>query len=254
VAFIQGASHGIGRGIAEALAAEGCDLFLTSRTEAGLVAASRELIGRHGVRVHFHSADSGNIAEVQASVAAAIQEFGRLDILVANSGGPPAGTFRDLTLDQWRAGAELLLVSPVALLKAALPTLEKSPTPRFFVITSSSSRQPVDGLTLSNTYRPGVVGLIKALAGELAPKGICCHSLAPGRIDTARLQSVIEMQAERTKVDPSTIRSGMVASIPLGRIGKPADLGNLAAFLSSPLAGYLTGQNWLVDGGLIRAI
>ncbi len=173
---------------------------------------------------------------------------------MANSGGPPAGTFHDLTLDQWRSGAELLLVSPVALLKAALSTLEKSPSPRFFVITSSSSRQPVDGLTLSNTYRPGVVGLVKTLAGELAPKGICCHSLAPGRIDTARLQSVIEMQAERAMADPSAIRGAMVASIPLGRIGKPADLGNLAAFLSSPLAGYLTGQNWLVDGGLIRAI
>jgi len=254
VAIVQGASRGIGRGIAEALAAEGCNLVITGRDESSLNKAAKEIASPHGIRVETVSADSGNIAESDRIVHAAKEAFGRLDIIVANSGGPPPGAFRDLTIDQWRAAAELLIVSPVALLQAALPLLEQSPAPRFFVVTSSSSRQPVDGLTLSNTYRPGVMGLLKTLASELGPKGVCCHSLAPGRIDTSRLKSVIDMQAKRAGKSPEAIRDGMIASVPIGRLGQPADLGSLAAFLSSPLAGYLTGQNWLVDGGLVRTI
>jgi len=254
VALIQGASRGIGRGIANALAAEGCDLAITGRDEASLSKAAGEITSAHGVRVLPLVADSSSVAEVEESLSRTAKEFGRLDILVANSGGPPPGSFSTLTMDQWRAAAELLIVSPVALLGAAMPHLERSPAPRFFVVTSSSSRQPVDGLTLSNTYRPGVMGLIKTLAIELGPVGVCCHSLAPGRIDTSRLAAVIKMQAERAQVAADDIRESMVASIPVGRLGTPADLGSLAAFLSSPLASYLTGQNWLVDGGLVRTI
>ncbi len=254
VALVQGASRGIGRGIADALASEGCNLVITGRDEASLAEACEQIKKAHGVRATFVAADSGNIGEVEGSVDVARREFGRLDILVANSGGPPPGVFRDLKMEQWRAAAELLILSPVAMVQAALPMLEQSPAPRFFVVTSSSSRQPVDGLTLSNTFRPGVMGLVKTLASELGPKGVCCHSLAPGRIDTSRLAAVIKMQAERGKVEPEAVREGMIASIPLGRLGKPTDLGALAAFLSSPLAGYLTGQNWLVDGGLVKTI
>ena len=254
VAIVQGASKGIGRGIAEALAAEGCNLVLTARTPDTLEAAALDIATRHGVIAEPMAMDSAEIAALPSVVSKAIAGFGRLDIIVANSGGPAPGGFRDLAIEQWRAAAELVLISPVALLQAALPYLERSPAPRFFVVTSSSTREPVVGLTLSNTLRPGVVGLIKTLALELGPRGICCHSLAPGRIDTDRLAAVIQRQATIGNKSTDDVRAAMLGSIPLGRLGTTGDFGNVTAFLASPRASYLTGLNILIDGGLIKSI
>lgn len=254
VAIVQGASRGLGRGIAESLAAEGCDLLLTARNEKPLEKTAREIAAASGRRILHHPADSGDLAAVPDIVEHARRSFGRLDILVCNSGGPPPGGFAALTPEQWRAANDLLVVSPVILLQEALPLLKVSPAPRFFVVTSSSSRQPIPGLTLSNTYRPGLLGLIKSLAEELAADRIRCHSLAPGRFDTDRLKHLIDTQAASGGVTPQVIRERMLASIPAGRLGEPSDLGALVAFLCSPQADYLTGQNWLVDGGLIRTI
>lgn len=253
-AIIQGASKGIGRGIAEALAAEGCNVMITARTAETLATAGREIAARHGVRVETMALDSADLGAMPGLVNKTTAAFGRLDIVVANSGGPPPGGFRDLTMEQWRGASDLVLLSPVALLHAALPHLEKSPAPRFMVVTSSSTREPVVGLTLSNALRPGIVGLIKTLALELGAQGICCHSLAPGRIDTDRLAAVIQRQATIGNKSTDDVRAAMLGSIPLGRLGTTADFGNVAAFLASPRAGYLTGLNLLIDGGLIKSM
>jgi len=254
VAIVQGATKGIGRGIAEALAAEGVDLLLTARTAEALDATAKEIAAKSGRRVAWEAADSADLGAIARIVERAKKEFGRVDIVVCNSGGPSPGGVFDLTPEQWRAANELLYLSPVTLLKEAMPLLEKSPAPRFFVVTSSSTREPVMGLTLSNTFRPGVAGLIKTLAQELAPKRVRCHCLSPGRIDTERLAKVFAVQAQKRGVDASEVREASIASIPAGRIGNPADMGAVAAFLSSPKADYLTGMNWLIDGGLVKTI
>lgn len=253
-AIVQGTSQGLGRGIAEAFAAEGCNVILTARNEDALTRTASEIAERHGVRAVPYAADSADLTAVHALPGEAGLLFGRLDILVCNSGGPPPGTFDTIEPQQWRDAADLLILSPVTLLKAALPLLRQSPAGRFFIVTSSSTRQPVHGLTLSNVFRPGIVGLIKTLAEELAADGICCHSLAPGRFDTARLANLMKVLAEKKGVTPEDIRAQMEASIPAGRLGQPEELGALAAFLASGRAGYLTGQNWLADGGLVNTI
>ncbi len=254
VALVQGASKGIGRGIAEALAAEGCDLFLTARSKEPLRDAADAIAKRHGVRVMHHQADSGNLAEIPSLLKVIETDFGRLDIIACNSGGPPPGGIRDLSPEQWQDASRLLITAPVYLLQQGLTLLKKSPAPRFFIVTSSSTRVPVAGLTLSNTFRPGVVGLIKTLTDELAPERVACHSIAPGRFDTERLDHVITLQSKKFNKTPEQVRSDMIASIPAGRLGDVADIGGLVAFLCSPRADYLRGGNWLVDGGLVRGV
>ncbi len=254
VALVQGASKGIGRGIAEALATEGCDLMLTARTEDTLLRTAREIADSTGRRVLYNVADSAYF-EPQEKVLQRIEdEFGRLDIIVCNSGGPPSGTIQTLSVTQWRQAADLLIVAPVYLAKVALPLLKRSPAPRVFVITSSSTREPIDGLTLSNVFRPGVVGMIKTMATELAEEKVCCHAISPGRINTERLVNVLCMQASRSGRSPEEVRDDLLQKIPAGRLGRPDDIGHLIAYLSSPIADYLTGMNWMVDGGLVKSI
>jgi 3-oxoacyl-[acyl-carrier protein] reductase len=254
VAIVQGASRGLGRGIAEALAAEGCDLIVSARSEGPLreaAAAISQVSGRRAIPVAMDSSDAGAAV---ALVQAARSNFGRLDIVLANSGGPPPGGALDLADAQWAAAAELLLISPMRLIRESLPLLRESPAPRVMIVTSSSTRQPVPGLTLSNTFRPAICGLVKTLSEELARDRVRIHSLAPGRFDTDRLREVIQVQSARSGKTPEQVTDAMLASIPAGRLGEPIELGHLAAFLASPLADYLTGCNWLIDGGLIRAI
>ncbi|MEQ8821856.1 MAG: SDR family oxidoreductase [Sumerlaeia bacterium] len=253
-AIVQGASKGIGLGIARSLVEEGAHVLLTGRTEGPLASAAGELAALGRGRAEYAVCDSGDPAASASLAARAAKLFGRLDIVVCNSGGPPPGNFADLGLDAWRGASELLLISPVALLQAALPHLRKSPAGRFFVVTSSSTKAPIPGLTLSNVLRPGVLGLIKSLSQELAPHGICCHSLAPGRIDTDRLAMLFEKQATAAGISAAEQRQRVERSIPAGRLGATRDLGSLAAFLCSPQASYLNGGNWLVDGGLISSL
>ncbi|MCC5876181.1 MAG: SDR family oxidoreductase [Candidatus Sumerlaeia bacterium] len=254
VAIVQGASRGIGHGIADSLAAEGCNLLISARNETSLKDAARDLATRHGVRVEAIAGDSADPGLNQQLVDAAREKFGRLDILVCNSGGPPAGTFKTLGPDAWSAAANLIVVAPVDLLRRSLDLLAASPAPRFFVVTSSSTRVAIDGLTLSNVYRPAVVGLVKSLSSDLAAEGICCHSIAPGRIDTDRLRHLADVTSERTGQTPEEVLEGMRKATPAGRLGTPVDLGSLVAYLSSPAAEFLNGGNWLVDGGFVRAL
>ncbi len=253
-AIVQGASRGLGRAIAQALAAEGCDLLLSARTPGPLEAAAQAIASATGARVHAIACDSAAPDAPALLVAAARESFGRLDIMVCNSGGPPAGGIRDLSDAQWAAACELVVLGPVRLVREALPLLSHSPAPRLLIVTSSSTRQPVPGLTLSNTFRPAVAGLVRTLAEELAPERVRVHSLAPGRFDTDRLRHLFQVQAEKAGTTPGAIREGMIRTIPAGRLGEPAEFAALAAFLASPLADYMTGGNWLVDGGLVRCV
>jgi 3-oxoacyl-[acyl-carrier protein] reductase len=187
-----------------------------------------------------------------AAVAATVEGLGGLDLLLVNSGGPPAGRFEDLSDADWQRAIDGTLWSAVRLIRAATPYLRQSDRPAILVNLSSSVREPIPGLTTSNLLRPGLAGLLKSLVAELAP--IRINGLAPGRLATARIAELDASRAETTGLSLDEIRRQALARIPLGRYGDPAELGRVAAFLLSPAASYVSGAIVPVDGGMIRAL
>ena len=188
--------------------------------------------------------DVSNGADLERLVETAVDSYGGVDILVNNSGGPPRTSALEMNEENVRKAVELLLVSVVRLTSLCLPHLERSKGGRIINITSSTVREPVDNLALSNSLRPGVVGWAKTLARELGPKGITVNSIAPGRIDTERVREVY----------PDGPTADDLAAIPLGRLGKAREIGDLVAFLCSDRAAYISGTVIPVDGGLLRSL
>jgi 3-oxoacyl-[acyl-carrier protein] reductase len=237
-AIVCGASAGIGLGIAEALAEEGADVVMFARR--------RELLERESARLGGLAVqgDVTSAEDCERLVQAALDAYGRIDILINNSGGPPRTPAVGLTDAQVEAAVQLLLVSVVRLTGLCLPYLERSPAGRVVNVTSSTVREPTDHLALSNAVRPGVIGWAKSLARELGTTGITVNSIAPGRIDTERIREVY----------PDGPTDADLQTIPLRRLGTPRELGDLVAFLCSDRASYVTGTVIPVDGGLTRGL
>lgn len=251
VAIILAGSRGLGRACAEAL---GTDhrLVLCARGAQRLEKVADELRER-GSAVVTAAADLSSPEGVARVFATADEAFGRVDVLVANAGGPPAGSFMALDENAWRTAFDLTLMSAVRSIRHAVPRMEKVGGGRILVLGSSSVRAPIDNLVLSNTYRPGLVGLVKSLAVELAPL-ITVNMISPGRIATDRIQELDEMAAQRQGVDLETVQQHSVGRIPMGRYGEPRELAAMVAFLASEAAGYITGQSVLVDGGMVPTL
>ena len=237
-AIVCGASSGIGLGIAESLAREGATVVMFARRR-DLLEREAERLG--GLAV---AGDVTNAGDLERLVGSAVEAFGGIDIVVNNSGGPPRSTAAELTGEQVEAAAQLLLVSVVRLTRLCLPYLEQSACGRIVNVTSSTVREPIDNLALSNAIRPGVIGWAKSLARELGPRGITVNSIAPGRIDTDRIREVY----------PDGPTEADLQAIPLRRLGTTREIGDVAAFLCSERAAYISGAVILVDGGLTRGL
>jgi 3-oxoacyl-[acyl-carrier protein] reductase len=237
-AIVCGASAGIGLGCAEALAAEGANVSMLARR--------RDQLERHAERLGALAVrgDVTNPKHLQQLVDKTLEAFGGIDILVLNSGGPPRTTALEVTDEQVEETVELLLLSAVRLVRLCRPHLEASGRGRVIAITSSTVKEPVDNLALSNAIRPGLVGWLKTISRELGPVGVTVNAIAPGRIDTERLKEVY----------PDGPTAADLAAIPLGRLGEPREVGDVVCFLASDRAAYVTGATIAVDGGLMRGL
>ncbi len=237
-AIVCGASSGIGLGIAESLAGEGANVVMFARRP--------ELLEREANRIGGRpvAGDVTSLDDLERLVTTTVDAYGGIDILVNNSGGPPRATAAELDAEKVEAAVALLLVSVVRLTGLCLPYLEHSPAGRIVNVTSSTVREPIDNLALSNAIRPGVVGWAKSLARELGPKGITVNCLAPGRIDTDRIREVY----------PDGPSEDDLTAIPLRRLGTTREVGDVVAFLCSERASYVSGTVMLVDGALTRGL
>jgi 3-oxoacyl-[acyl-carrier protein] reductase len=250
VALVCGASRGLGRAIAADLSEEGASLAVCSRDAERLRAAAGEL----GPDVLPIPADLAVAGEPTRVVEATLERFGRLDVLVTNTGGPPAGTHETLTLEDWDAATALLLRSTVELASAALPGMKERGWGRILTVTSVAVKQPVDNLILSNSLRAAVTGYAKTLAREVASEGITVNTILPGYTATERVAELNQANAEREGVDVEEVEARLVGSIPLGRLAEPEEFAALAVFLASERAGYITGGSFAVDGGWLRGL
>ena len=245
VALVCASSRGIGRAAAEALAAEGAKLALCARDEATLEATAAA-IRATGTEVLIVAADLGKREDVDRVMRETLARYGRLDILINNTGGPPPGRFEAHDDAALQAAFETLLLSVVRLTRLAIPEMRARHWGRIITVTSTSVKQPIANLVLSNSLRAAVTGLAKTLSLELAADGITVNTVAPGRILTDRLLSLYG--------DEETTRRTASQGVPMGRVGEPADMGNAILYLCSEQAGYVTGVTLQVDGGLIQGL
>jgi 3-oxoacyl-[acyl-carrier protein] reductase len=238
-AIVCGASAGMGLAIAESLANEGANVAMFARRR-DLLEREADRIGALAVR-----GDLTNPKHLALLVDRTLEAFGGVDVLVLNGGGPPPTSAVDVTDEAVEIAVDLLLVSSVRLVRLCLPHLRASGHGRVVAITSSSVREPIPNLALSNAIRPGLVGWLKTLARELGPEGVTVNAIAPGRIDTARVREVY---------GPDGPSEADLEAIPLRRLGDAREIGDVVCFLASDRATYVTGTVIPVDGGLTRAL
>ncbi|MBA3734463.1 MAG: SDR family oxidoreductase [Actinobacteria bacterium] len=237
-AIVSGASSGLGLATAEALAAEGANVTMFARRRDVLVREA-DRIGALAVR-----GDVTNPRDLEAVVQQTVEAFGGIDILVWNGGGPPPGPAVEVTIEALEEAVELLFTPALRLVSLCLPHLVQSAGGRILLFTSVAAREPSAHLALSNSVRPGVTGWAKTLSRELGPKGITVNCVAPGRIETARLEQLY----------PEGPTEADLEAIPVGRWGTPQEFGDVACFLASDRARYVTGTTVVVDGGLSRGL
>jgi 3-oxoacyl-[acyl-carrier protein] reductase len=254
VALVAAASGGLGKAVAEKLAASGAEVVICSRDKERITAAAEEIRAATGRHVTSLVVDVNVPEDIKAAVERTVELHGRVDILVTNAGGPPSGGFDDFGDEAWAAAHNQNLMSVVRFVRAVLPTMKAQRSGSIVNIISTSVKQPLAGLILSNAYRSAVVGVAKTLADELAPYGIRVNNAAPGRIDTDRVRSLDAVKAERLQLPVDQVQRDAASAIPLGRYGKPEEFADVVAFLASEEASYVTGVTMQIDGGLVRSL
>jgi 3-oxoacyl-[acyl-carrier protein] reductase len=251
VAMVAAASKGLGRAIAEALAAEGCRVSICSRSMESLEDA-RKAIEAGGGEVLPVACDVSNASDLQRWFDETAARFGQVDILVTNTGGPPAAPFLKLTEEQWQSGIDSTLMNVVRLCRLVIPGMKERGWGRIVNLTSFVAKQPIELLTVSSTLRAGLSALTKTLGDQVARDGILVNAVLPGHFLTDRQVHLAELRAEQQGITPQEYLDKAMSVIPLGRYGRSEELASVVAFLCSEKASYVTGTSLQIDGGLYR--
>jgi NAD(P)-dependent dehydrogenase (short-subunit alcohol dehydrogenase family) len=252
-AIVTASSSGLGKASATALAREGANVVICSRSMENLEAAKADVAADATGEVLAVEADITDPDDIAALVEATVDEFGGVDHLVTSAGGPPSGPFLETAERDWYEAYDLLVMSVVRLVEEAYPHLAESDAGTFTAITSTSVREAIDGLVLSNAVRRGVIGIVKTLARELAPE-IRANAVLPGAHETPRIEELVTASVDRGEYD--SYQAGLddwASDIPLGRVGQPIELGDAVAFLASDRGTFINGVSLPVDGGRLRS-
>jgi 3-oxoacyl-[acyl-carrier protein] reductase len=254
VAIVGGASKGLGRACGEVLAEEGVKLVMCSRTRADLEQAAQEIRSRTDAEVLVFAGDLERYETIQALVAATIERFGHLDVLVNNSGGPPLAKSFNATEEQWATAVQRSLLYFARMSREAIPHLKRQGGGRIINILASTVYQPIANLALSGATRMGVVAFAKSLADEVGRDGILVNNVCPGSLLSERMVGNVKSRAKELGISVEEALVERAKETAVGRIGEPRELANLVAFLASGKSTYITGTTIRVDGGLVRSV
>ena len=250
-AFVTGASRGLGYATALLLAKEGCRVVINSRDDDKIKAAAEKITTETGTQVIGLAGDVTTPSVPQYLLEQTVKSLDGIDILITNTGGPPAGSFEVFDDAAWHKAVELSFMSHVRLIRTALPHLRKSDSPSVLTVTSYVVKQPMNNLVLSNSIRVATIGLTKSLALELGMENIRFNSILPGWTETERVRDLMAFRAKNNGTTPEEERAKQTLEIPLGRMARPEEFANAAVFLVSPAASYITGVMLNVDGGIV---
>ncbi len=251
--IVAASSQGIGLATAEAFAREGAQVAMCARTEKTLTEAA-DMVRKTGAEVYAETLDVTDGNAVQRFTEQVAKRFGRIDVCVANAGGPPAKNFLSIAAEEWRKAIDLNLMSTVHLAKAVIPYMQRHRWGRIITITSISVKQPIADLVLSNSVRAAVVGLVKSLSNEFGKDGILVNNVAPGYTATERLQELAQVRALAAGQSAQEICDTWAAETPVRRLGNPKEIADVIVWLASERASYVTGQTILADGGIYRGL
>lgn len=255
VVMVAASSKGLGYGIARQAALEGASLSLGSRSETNLQKAAENLRKEvPELKLYTSILDVADPISIASWVSGTLKEFGTIHKLVVNGGGPPPGTFDEIDDLSWHTGYENTLMSAVRLIREVLPVMRRNQSGSILTITSSSVKEPIDGLLLSNVFRAGVTSLVKSLSFQVAKDQIRINNLVPGFFDTERLQELDQRNSRAWRISMENVRKINFDNIPMGRYGDPDEFGKAAIFLLSDAASYVTGETFIIDGGKMRTV
>jgi len=255
VVMVAASSKGLGLGIARQAALEGAVVSMGSRNQETLAAAAESIQNEvAGARLFIHPLDVAEASSIKFWVKNTLAELGTVDAVVVNGGGPPPGTFDEIDDSGWLAGYENTLMSAVRLIREVLPEMRRKKSGSILTITSSSIKEPIDNLLLSNVYRTGVTSLVKSLSFQEAKHGIRINNLVPGFFETDRLRELDVRNSVEWNMDLDQVRRINFNKIPMGRYGDPEEFGKAALFLLSEAASYVTGETFIIDGGKMRTV
>ena len=253
-ALVTASSKGIGKAVAEELASEGCNVAICSRTKDDLESVADDLKRKYGVDVSWSVCDLNKSADIENTFNIVLQQFGKIDILVNNCGGPTSGFFRDFVEEEWISAFEQVFLSVVRFSKLVIPGMIAKQWGRIVNITSISVKQPIDNLILSNSFRSGIIGFAKSLSNEFAKYNVTVNNVAPGYTLTNRLYDLAVSRAKHSGLSHEEVLADMAKQVPMNRLARPEEIGALVTYLCSNHAGYITGNTIQVDGGWVKGL